>query len=85
MTRVQRVVLRAIAGYQDLRAGKPSGCRYYPSCSSYASEAVAVHGVTRGTWLAARRLSRCHPLGGHGVDLVPAPVPERPQRGSSPC
>ena len=46
-------------------------CRFWPSCSSYAEEAVRRHGAMRGSWLAMRRLLRCHPLGGHGVDTVP--------------
>ena len=51
----------------------PRVCRYAPSCSEYAREAIERHGVILGCWLAARRLSRCHPWGGHGYD----PVPER--------
>jgi hypothetical protein len=74
VTRAQRLLLGAIAAYQGLRGGRPSGCRYYPSCSVYAAEAVATHGAGRGSWLAVRRLGRCHPLGGRGVDLVPAPA-----------
>jgi hypothetical protein len=46
-------------------------CRFFPSCSAYAAEALATHGALRGSWLAAKRLARCHPLGGHGIDLVP--------------
>ncbi len=46
-------------------------CRFHPSCSTYAVEAVRVHGPARGTWLAARRLGRCHPWNPGGVDHVP--------------
>ncbi len=46
-------------------------CRYYPSCSTYALEAVTVHGAARGSWLAMRRLARCHPWAAGGVDPVP--------------
>ncbi|GAA2565112.1 hypothetical protein HD598_001499 [Neomicrococcus aestuarii] len=46
-------------------------CGYFPSCSAYALEAVTVHGATRGSWLAARRLLRCNPWGKGGIDMVP--------------
>jgi putative membrane protein insertion efficiency factor len=46
-------------------------CRYYPSCSAYALSAVERHGAVRGSWLALRRLGRCHPWCAGGVDLVP--------------
>jgi len=46
-------------------------CRFEPSCSRYASAAIARHGIVRGGYLAARRLLRCHPMGGHGYDPVP--------------
>lgn len=68
---VARALLRSIRAYQAARAGRPSPCRYWPSCSAYAAEAVMRHGAARGSWLAARRLGRCHPWGGHGVDPVP--------------
>jgi uncharacterized protein len=71
----QRGLLRAIGAYQAVRAGRPSPCRFVPSCSEYAREAIEVHGAGRGTVLAARRVCRCHPLGGHGFDPVPEPRP----------
>lgn len=51
---------------------RPQTCRYYPSCSAYAVTALRRHGPLRGTWLAAKRLGRCHPWSDGGVDHVPA-------------
>ena len=50
----------------------PPACRFYPSCSAYAEEALREHGALRGGWLAARRMCRCGPWHPGGVDLVPA-------------
>ena len=52
----------------------PARCRYYPTCSTYGLQALQWHGVKRGSWLLLKRLSRCQPLGGHGVDFVPVPL-----------
>ncbi|HTU83864.1 MAG TPA: membrane protein insertion efficiency factor YidD [Candidatus Acidoferrales bacterium] len=52
----------------------PPACRFYPSCSRYAVDAIQTHGVVRGAWLALCRLARCHPWHPGGVDLVPEPL-----------
>ncbi|HUY21324.1 MAG TPA: membrane protein insertion efficiency factor YidD [Acidimicrobiales bacterium] len=65
------MLIRLIGIYQGLRVGRPSPCRYLPTCSAYAAEAVERHGAGRGTLLALRRVARCHPWGGRGVDPVP--------------
>jgi putative membrane protein insertion efficiency factor len=67
------LAVRAIDWYQTARAGRPSPCRFTPSCSTYAREAYAVHGRWRGTWLTLRRLLRCRPFGPSGFDPVPSP------------
>ena len=82
-----RPVAAAIRGYQKLTEGRPSPCRYVPSCSTYAIEALQLHGVFRGSWLAVRRLGRCHPWGAQGYDPVPprggGPLPRHSNLDSS--
>ena len=70
-----RPFVLAVRAYQIVLGPILGGrCRFYPSCSDYALDAYHAHGPLRGTWLTLRRLLRCHPFGGSGVDLVP-PAP----------
>jgi putative membrane protein insertion efficiency factor len=72
MSHAARALLFAVRVYQAFfSALMPSACKFYPSCSHYAAEAVRIHGAGRGSLLALRRLSRCHPFTHGGVDLVP--------------
>jgi uncharacterized protein len=67
-----RVSLLLIRGYRKgISPLLPNSCRYVPSCSAYAEEAITRYGAAKGSWLAARRLLRCHPWGGSGHDPVP--------------
>jgi putative membrane protein insertion efficiency factor len=66
-----RLAAGAIRGYRLVTASRPSPCRYEPTCSAYALEAVTAHGALRGGALTARRLLRCHPWAGVGLDPVP--------------
>jgi len=73
----QRGALGLLRLYKILLSPLFAGsCRFLPSCSDYAAEAVTRFGVLKGSLLAARRLARCHPLGSHGLD----PVPDKQRR-----
>jgi uncharacterized protein len=66
------VLMAIVRAYQTVISPLlPPSCRYYPSCSNYALEALERHGAWRGGWLAARRVLRCHPLRPGGFDPVP--------------
>ena len=64
-------LIRLVIAYQRAMEGRPSPCRFTPSCSGYAVEALQVHGSARGLWLTIRRLARCRPFGPSGWDPVP--------------
>ena len=71
-TLAARIALGVIAFYRRrISPLLPPACRYVPTCSQYADEAIRRYGFARGGWLALRRLARCHPFGGHGYDPVP--------------
>jgi putative membrane protein insertion efficiency factor len=66
------MLLGAIKLYQNtVGPALPRSCRFEPSCSHYAYEAVERYGALKGSWLAIKRLARCQPFGGHGYDPVP--------------
>lgn len=70
-----RILIAMIRGYQvAISPLLGARCRFYPSCSRYASECIACHGALRGTWLTVRRLLRCHPWHPGGIDLPPPPA-----------
>ncbi len=72
MKAVSLLMRALIRGYQLLVSPFfPPCCRFFPSCSDYAGQAVTLHGPVKGLWLALRRICRCHPWGGLGYDPVP--------------
>lgn len=77
-TAIRRLATAPALAYRYLISPfTPASCRYQPTCSAYAIEAIEKHGVIAGARLALRRLARCHPWGDAGYDPVPTPAPKR--------
>jgi hypothetical protein len=69
---MKKILITAISFYQNFISGLIGPCcRFHPTCSEYAKEAIELHGLLRGSWLSLKRLSKCHPLGPSGLDGVP--------------
>ncbi|MFD0557588.1 hypothetical protein FB566_2865 [Stackebrandtia endophytica] len=80
MSVMARVLSWPVIAYRRwISPALPDRCRFYPTCSAYAVEAIQVHGAARGAWLTVKRLGRCHPFHAGGFDPVPA-APDRPER-----
>ncbi len=75
-----RVLIGLVRFYQvAISSWTPASCRFTPTCSTYAIEALREHGAARGAWLSLRRILRCHPWGGFGYDAVPPRIPTEPR------
>jgi putative membrane protein insertion efficiency factor len=72
-TPLARLLMLPIRAWRLISAHLPPRCRFHPSCSQYALEALTLHGAGRGSWLAIRRVGRCHPWHEGGLDPVPRP------------
>jgi len=71
-----RILIGLVRFYQlAISPWTPAACRFTPTCSAYAIDALREHGAARGVWLAMRRLAKCHPWGGYGYDPVPPRTP----------
>jgi putative membrane protein insertion efficiency factor len=69
---IRWILIALVRGYQIVLSPLlPAACRYYPSCSTYAVEALEKYGALRGSWLAIKRIGRCHPFRAGGYDPVP--------------
>lgn len=84
MSPLARVLASPIRGYRLVASPWVGhGCRFQPTCSAYALEALALHGGIKGGWLTTRRICRCHPWGGHGYDPVPGSPGDVAQRSEA--
>jgi putative membrane protein insertion efficiency factor len=72
-TLLARVLMLPVRAWRLVSVRLPPRCRFHPSCSQYALDALALHGARRGSWLAVRRVTRCHPWHPGGFDPVPQP------------
>jgi uncharacterized protein len=79
---VTRALLALLGVYRRISSLTPPRCRFAPTCSAYAAQALAVHGAGRGSLLVVRRIARCHPFHPGGVDHVPPRAPARQGVGS---
>lgn len=80
---MQKALIALLRGYRyAISPLLGNHCRFHPSCSSYAIEALETHGALKGTWLTAKRLGRCQPWCAGGYDPVPHAHHEQPQRGT---
>lgn len=79
---MKRILLGFIRFYQRaISPHFPPVCRFIPTCSAYAAEAIERHGAVKGSWLALRRIIRCRPGGGHGYDPVPEKLTKLNKKG----
>ncbi|MFC3170141.1 MULTISPECIES: membrane protein insertion efficiency factor YidD [Paracoccus] len=84
MSPLARLLALPVRGYRLVASPWVGhGCRFQPTCSAYALDALARHGALRGTWLAARRIGRCHPWGGTGYDPVPGADPDHERQSDA--
>jgi len=72
-TPTARALMAPVRAWRVVSTRLPARCRFHPSCSQYALDALDAHGARRGAWLAARRVGRCHPWNPGGIDPVPDP------------
>jgi len=71
---MKTMLLKLISAYQYTAPARTPRCRYIPTCSDYAREAIATYGAAKGSWMSTKRLTRCHPFGSSGLDPVPEKI-----------